>query len=305
MSNRPRIHIGNQTAFSAPSVLEPFDYAVQQGFDAFEWFPDRKPWGGWDDTNLDPAARLEIRRHAATHGIRLSVHARWQANPLQAEAWPVLWRDVALAEDLGAALLNIHLEAGQGVETYVRAITPLVQRVGELGLQLALENTPLTTPPHFNELFARLHALESVATSHVGMCFDLGHANLCAATRHDYLKYLDELGAHVPLIHLHVHENWGDHDSHLPLFTGPAGRDDAGVRGFIQRLRQRNLDCLAPAGPGHITRPAELDDQDRVLARQPDEHDKADLGENVDIHAGEPYADPGPEKAHGHDQNHG
>ena len=42
------IRIGNQTAFSALTPLEPFEYAVQNGFTAFEWFPDKKETGeGW------------------------------------------------------------------------------------------------------------------------------------------------------------------------------------------------------------------------------------------------------------------
>jgi sugar phosphate isomerase/epimerase len=89
-------------------------------------------------------------------------------------------------------------------------------------------------------LFGRLYALKLPRTDHVGMCLDLGHANLCAPTRNDYLGYLDRLDAGVPIIHLHVHENWGDCDSHLPLFTGPAGRDGGGVRGFVERIKRRN-----------------------------------------------------------------
>src|SRR2546428_4759982 len=105
-----RLRIGNQSAFSAASILQPFEYAVQNGFEAFEWFPDKKPWGaGWDENDLDPAARAYIRDRAKDHHIRLSVHARWQANPLQGAAWPLLLKDVELADDIGAALLNIHL----------------------------------------------------------------------------------------------------------------------------------------------------------------------------------------------------
>ena len=73
------------------------------------------------------------------------------------------------------------------------------------------------------------------------MCLDLGHANLCAATRNDYLQFVDRLASHVPIIHLHLHENYGDADTHLPLFTGPAGRDDAGIRGLLERLRRRRF----------------------------------------------------------------
>ncbi len=73
------------------------------------------------------------------------------------------------------------------------------------------------------------------------MCFDLGHANLCQATRNDYLKFLDRIEPHLPIIHVHLHENYGDQDNHLTLFTGPAGRDTSGIRTFLERLNQRRF----------------------------------------------------------------
>src|ERR1051326_6473295 len=173
--------------------------------------------------------------------MRLSVHARWQANPLKPEAWPILLKDLELAEDLGASLLNIHLYTEAGLDAYVGAIKPLAGRVADAGLQLSIENTPLTTPDDFNALFGRLcDAPDFPAGKQVGMCLDLGHANLCASNRNDYLRYLDLLGPGVPIIHLHLHENWGDFDSHLPLFTGPAGRDSSGLREFSARIQRRD-----------------------------------------------------------------
>jgi sugar phosphate isomerase/epimerase len=241
MHKPPHILIGNQTAFSAASLRDPFDYALANGFHAFEWFPDKKPWGaGWDESNLDADARADIRHAAETRGIRLSVHARWPANPLSPDAWPAFLKDIELAEAIGAVLLNIHLCLEAGLEAYVKAVAPLVRRLVGTNLLLSIENSPETTPEHFNELFARLRGFEALRTDHVGMCLDIGHANLCAATRNDYVGYLDRLDPRVPIIHLHVHENWGDCDSHLPLFTGPAGRDLSGVRGFIERIRRRN-----------------------------------------------------------------
>ena len=235
------IQIGNQTAFSAATPIEPFEYAVANGFDAFEWFPDKKPTGaGWDESDLDESLRWSIREIGRARGMRLSVHARWQANPLHPDSYPVLLKDLELAQALGAALLNIHLYGEAGLGAYVEAITPLVRCVAEAGLQLSIENTPEHTPEDFNELFARLHGLDAVPTNHVGMCLDLGHANLCAATRNNYLQYLDRLSPQVPIIHLHLHENWGDTDSHLTLFTGPAGQDDSGIRGLLERVRRRN-----------------------------------------------------------------
>ena len=60
MSN---IRIGNQTAFSARTVLEPFEFAMVNGFTAFEFFPDRgySGIGGWAENDLDDATRRSIR----------------------------------------------------------------------------------------------------------------------------------------------------------------------------------------------------------------------------------------------------
>jgi hypothetical protein len=45
----------------------------------------------------------------------------------------------------------------------------------------------------------------------------------------------------VPIVHWHAHENWGDRDSHLTLFTGPSARDEAGLRGLVRRLVRRGF----------------------------------------------------------------
>jgi sugar phosphate isomerase/epimerase len=235
------IRIGNQTASAAADLMQPFHYALANEFDAFEWFPDKKPWGGgWEESDLSREERHAIRDVAKARNMRLSVHAHWEANPLKPEAHRILLKDLELAKDLGAALLNIHLYAEQGLAVYVDSIAWLLERLADAGIQLAIENTPLTSPEQFNELFARLGELDSVPTNQVGMCLDLGHANLYASTRNDYLGYFDQLDEMVPVNHLHVHENWGDSDSHLTLFTGPARTNPAGVCGFLERVLQRH-----------------------------------------------------------------
>jgi phosphoglucan,water dikinase len=235
------IRIGNQTSCWAPSPAEPFEYAVANGFDAFEWFPDKKPGVGWDESDLDRSQREKIRETAKEKAIRLSVHARWQANPLHPEASELLQKDIELAKDLGAVLLNIHLYHEAGLEPYIAAVTPLIQQTAEFGLQLSIENTPEHTPEQFNELFGCVREFKSVSAEHVGMCLDLGHANLSAATRNDYLGFVNRLDRDVPITHLHLHENWGDGDTHLTLFTGPAGRDDSGIRAFVEKIQKRNF----------------------------------------------------------------
>ncbi len=236
------ICIGNQTAFSAASITEPFEYALANKFDAFEWFPDRRHDGmGWSESDLSASLRADICRTARSRQIRQSVHVPWTANPMLAETEPCLRRELELAGDLGASMVVIHFHAEQGVQAYANAVLPVLRQAASQGIKIAIENTVNTGPEDFNRLFAALQNLHPPGSPPVGMCFDLGHANLFASTRNDYLEYLDQLGPDVPIIHLHLHENWGDADSHLALFTGPAARDAAGVRGLVERLRKRGF----------------------------------------------------------------
>jgi sugar phosphate isomerase/epimerase len=237
-----KVRIGNQSAFSAVTPMLPFEYAAANGFDAFEWFPDKHESGeGWDEGDIDAEMRSCIRDKALKHYIALSVHAALPADPRESESRELIFRDIAFAEDIGAILLNIHLLNDEGIMNYVEAIKPVIKRTARAGIKLSIENTLYTGPENFNELFRILEKDKSLTASHIGMCLDLGHANLYEATRNDYLRFIDLLEPHVPIIHVHMHENYGDSDSHLPFFIGPAGKDTSGVQGFVERMKKRGF----------------------------------------------------------------
>jgi sugar phosphate isomerase/epimerase len=231
------VRIGNQSAFSARPLTLPFDHAVAAGFDAFEWFPDRRADGaGWTEADLGPDLRRSLRARARDHGIALSVHAPLHAGPLRPGGPAALEGALRLATDLGAGLLNAHFDEPGRPEEFARALAPFLDRCAAVGVRLALENVPAAGPDAFNRLFSLLPR-----GAPVGMCLDVGHANLHPATHNDYLGYVDRLGEQVPIVHLHLHENWGDRDSHLVIFSGPAGRDPAGLVGLFRRLRGRGF----------------------------------------------------------------
>lgn len=236
-----RIRIGNQTAFSALTIMQPFEYAVDNGFDTFEWFPDKKSGVGWTESDISEDVRVLIKNTALANDIRLSVHAPWHLNPLEPKTRESQLEVIKFAQDIGASLLNIHLYTDEGIAAYVEAIIPLVKHLAQVGIKLSIENTPDTRPEDFVELFRYLRKIGPAEVAHVGMCMDLGHANLCGATRNHYLKFIDMLDPQVPIIHIHMHENYGDYDSHLPLFTGPAGKDASGIIGLIERMKKRNF----------------------------------------------------------------
>ena len=239
-----RIRIGNQTAISCADPLEPFRFALHHGFDAFEWFADKKvnddgSVAGWDEDDMDAASRARIREAGAAHDIRFTVHAPWQANPLHADGLPLLIRSIDFARVIGADLVNLHLYMDDGAEGYARALRPVLHHAAAGGLRVSIENTPHTTPADFNETFVCLGALPGIPGGTAGMCLDIGHANLCAPTHNHFVRYLDALAPVIPIIHVHAHENHGDRDSHLTLFTGPSREDDSGIRAFLERLQER------------------------------------------------------------------
>jgi phosphoglucan,water dikinase len=241
MNNKFKILIGNQTSFSAASPMAPFEFAVANGFTAFEWFPDKKEDGqGFDLNDLTQKTRAGIKKNAKTHGMSMAVHAPWQASPLAPEGMTIFAESVRFAQDIGATLLNIHYDSDNHEAGFARALLPLITLTKQAGIRLAIENTVLTSPEEINGLFKKLNKLAAADIAHVGICFDMGHANLCSATRNDYIGYLDRLAGNIPIIHLHGHENFGDRDSHLPLFTGPAGDNGAGLTALLLRLAARN-----------------------------------------------------------------
>ena len=242
MAETMRIRIGNQSSFFALPIVEPFEYAVTHGFDAFEWFPDKKESGeGWTEEDIPTSIREIIKKTARAKDISISVHAPLPANPLKQDADELFGKCVEFARDIGAALFNIHFYPDEGIDAYVESIRPLMELLTQAEIKLSIENTLDIKPQDFNSLFRYIRDLDSPYISSIGMCLDIGHANLCDSTRNDYLRYVDLLEPHVPIIHLHFHENYGDYDSHLPIFTGPAGKDSSGIKGLIKRLEKRRF----------------------------------------------------------------
>ncbi len=169
-----------------------------------------------------------------------SVHAPYAADPTAPEGADAVRRSIRFAGEVRAGVVNLHLFREHGAGHFAEALGPLLEMAAAVGVRLSLENTPQTAPDDFNATFDVLSDMPEAA-GRVGMCFDMGHANLFSGTRNDYVRFVESLGEHVPIIHWHAHENWGDRDSHLTLFTGPAAHDDRGVRGLARRLLRRGF----------------------------------------------------------------
>lgn len=232
------IRIGNQTNCDIPARL-PYEFALAHGFDAFEWFSDKRRLG-WCEDDMPSAERAELLSTARQRGMLFSVHAPIPADPTLPSGAEAIRRSIHFGGDVGAGVVNLHLFPGHDPGLFAGALRPLAELARSTGIRLSLENTLETSPDYVNAMFTALAAMPEAA-GQIGMCLDSGHANLFADTRNDYVRFVDRLGDHVPIIHWHAHENWGDSDSHLPLFTGPSGRNDRGLRGLIRRLKGRGF----------------------------------------------------------------
>ncbi|WP_420266368.1 sugar phosphate isomerase/epimerase family protein [Candidatus Magnetominusculus dajiuhuensis] len=239
MTDKRNVRIGNQTAFTAQPYELPFDFALNNGFDAFEWFSDKKSWGqGWDIGDATTQDRRRIREESLKRGLALSVHCPAHADPLSDGFSDVFFKHVEFACDVGASNINIHLFTEHGLENYLKSLLPLIDITAKARITLSIENTTITGPADFNRLFSMLRTLPA---KHVGMCLDIGHANIFHETRNDFLRYIDRLSNDVPIIHIHAHENFGDVDSHLTLFSGPSKSNTLGLRGFAARMINRRF----------------------------------------------------------------
>lgn len=232
------IRIGNQT-YCHEAARVPFEFAVKNGFDAFEWFSDIGR-SGWCEDMMPASERAVLRRRGIEANILFSVHAPWRADPTTPDGAELILRSIRFGSDIGAGVVNFHQFAGYSPQKFADSMLPLLIKARDAGIRLTIENTADSSPDSFNRLFALLNQMPE-ASGLVGMCLDIGHANLFAETGNDFLRYVECLDRQVAIFHLHAHENFGDRDSHLPLFSGPSAQDDSKIRALAGWLKDRHF----------------------------------------------------------------
>src|SRR5260370_39086013 len=105
---KERMRIGNQTAKSARPLSRPFDFALEHGFDAFEWFSDGGN-SGWNEQQLGEAERRRLRQTALDHDLIFSVHAPIAATPFTPDGLAEILRSIDFGGAVGAGVINLHL----------------------------------------------------------------------------------------------------------------------------------------------------------------------------------------------------
>ena len=118
---------------------------------------------------------------------------------------------------MGAKKITLHTETmspsiqsrESHVEGTVRSLKVLHREATNMGLDLLIENLDAKSfsIKEFSRLFSEVD---------MGMTFDIGHAN--TARGEGYENYLRNFSPRIR--HVHLHDNFGQNDDHLPLGAG-------------------------------------------------------------------------------------
>ncbi len=175
---------------------------------------------------LDLEQMKDCAAQLAAQGLATTVHAPFNGfNPgspkkrLRKTAHQMCQQSLQLAEALGARCMVFHPgiphQASQKVqntwlETALEFWPQYIEQAQQLDLVLTVENIYERSPELFRKLFTEL------GSDHFGHCFDVGHWNIFAED--SLADWFDQTAAHIK--HLHLHDNQGQSDQHLPLGSG-------------------------------------------------------------------------------------
>lgn len=193
------------------------DRVAAAGFDFIDL--TLEPPGAW------PVNGARVARLVRDHGLSVVGHTAYFlpiASPypeLRERAAELFERALDVFAEVGAGRVNVHADPltrppEDAVERNVEAIGRLAAQAGERGLTLMLEN--------LGRSFARIEDLRPIFEAVDGLAFhlDVGHANMARrpGEPNRTVELLQAFGSR--LAHVHVHDNFGVDDLHLPLSVG-------------------------------------------------------------------------------------
>lgn len=204
------------------------------------------------DFTLEPPAAdpevLDLQKIAAAlaqHELGVVAHTAWfipVSSPLagiRKATLPELRRCLVAAHSIGASVMNVHYRSLPGAFTAEQAIAWHVETLGTLcdeaagaGITIVLEHVPEGGPRQLENIMEIMRRIPRLRFH-----LDSGHAKLEGA--HDrFSEYLERLGD--KLLHVHLSENDGTADQHLPL--GAVVRNPTDWPEHIRRLKGAGYD---------------------------------------------------------------
>jgi len=170
------------------------------------------------------------RKELKSAGIEVyQIHGPWRVpqdatDEDRAERFEKMTKAMVIAKYLGAKYMAVHPLMPYGADSpdnpeEIYAInkkyyTALANVAKNLGVTVCLENMPFRNFP-LSSPRALGDFIRDIGSESLKMCFDTGHANMFEGSVGDMLREVSDL---VKILHLH--DNLGDEDSHLPLYEG-------------------------------------------------------------------------------------
>lgn len=216
----------------ARSPVQEIDWFGAHGFD-------------FVDLTLEPPAAdpaqidvSDVRRALDRHGLDLVTHTAWYIpinSPFasfRTAALDEFRRCLEITVKLGAPVMNTHFTAppplmpeDQTVGRHMEVLAPLCEEAAQSGVSIVLEHIPRGGRNQLETVRAILDAIPLLRFH-----LDSGHAKL--ERDHDrWGEYLNHLGDR--LLHVHLSDNDGTSDQHLPLGASPRSLTD-----WFEHIRQ-------------------------------------------------------------------
>ena len=197
-------------------VTAEIEWAAGNGFDFIDLFlePDKAAI-----ENVDPAA---IRDTLAKHKLDVLGHLAWYlpiGSPMQQlrkAAVDIAIEHLRVFAEVGVPAASVHADwpsglfsAEEGMAWQIESLRTIVRAAEDMGLGLMFEpvTTELDSPENIETILDAVPGL----ICHI----DTGHSNLCGRRPEEVLEYF---GNRVQ--HIHVSDNNGLSDLHLPPGTG-------------------------------------------------------------------------------------
>ena len=173
----------------------------------------------------------KLKKSLSSNGITVNqIHGPWRfpsneaAEEDRADRFGKMTKAASIAKFLGAKYMAVHPLMPFGAESAEnpdvvyeinrRFYKALSDVTGKLGVTLCLENMPFREFP-LSSTESLLKLIEDINSPHLKLCFDTGHAHLLGEDLGNSIRKAGE-----KLKALHVHDNFGDKDAHLPPYDG-------------------------------------------------------------------------------------
>lgn len=211
----------------------------QNGFD-FVDFTLEPPSADPQQVDVDA-----VRRALDEHNLGVVAHTAYYlplASPFASIRQTCLEefrRALEVAHRIGATVMNVHFDKPpkffrdeQTVQWHVEVLGPLCNEAVKLGVTIVLEHTPCAGR---NQLEIIHKCLEKAPL--LGFHLDSGHAKL----ERDYDRFDEYVdGMRAKLMHVHLSDNDGTSDQHLPL--GAVVRNPTDWPAHIKKLKASGYD---------------------------------------------------------------